>query len=134
MESVRTVFLQMLKEMRGIPSNGDSNVAEAIDRCIDIVIKYAPESDEVRSLAPDAVIAECIVRVGYGTSHYDSETGDCTHDNYASIEEVISGNWSHYDTSMSEALAHDFNLPFNFERYRLTVTADGTRSYKKEKK
>lgn len=78
---------------------------------------------------PSEVIAECIADAGYGTSYYDEETSECTHESYASVTEVISNPeyWKQYEEMLSAPLNHDFNLGFNFDRFRLRVYRDGRR-------
>lgn len=73
------------------------------------------------------VIAEAIVEAGYGTESYSEEDG-CIHECYASIVEVISGDWSEYEDVMSHALNNDFDLGFNFDKYRVRVMSDGSRT------
>ena len=79
------------------------------------------------------VIAECIVEAGYGTESYDPDSGECYHQSYASMVEVVSNPayWKQYEEAMSTPLNHDFGLGFNFLTYRLRVYADGTREAEK---
>lgn len=75
------------------------------------------------------IIAECIATAGYGTNYYDPETYECQHECYASVDKVIKNEkyWSVYDSGMSTPLNNDFNLGFNFNKYRLIVYSDFTK-------
>lgn len=78
-------------------------------------------------MSDSKVIAECIATSGYGTCCFDEETCECQYECYASVDEVISNKeyWSSYEDCMSGPLNADFNLGFNFDRFRLKVFEDG---------
>ena len=84
----------------------------------------------------ETIIAECIASTGYGTDSYDSESGECTHAAYANVDKVILNEafWNNYESILSASLWSDFRLPWGFDSYRLTVTADGTKTFIEEKR
>jgi hypothetical protein len=79
------------------------------------------------------LIAQCIATAGYGTTSYDPETSECSHECYACVDTVILNKeyWAQYD-NMSSVLNDEFDLGFNFNRYRLSVFADGTKKAEHE--
>ncbi len=78
------------------------------------------------------IIAEAIVYASYGTDVYDRVNEECYHARYADIKKVLMNEeyWNQYESDMSQPLANDFNLPFGFETYRLTVYDNGEKHYK----
>lgn len=103
------------------------SISKDSDYTSDICRRLHQAIIERDSLKPDTVIAKCEVEAGYGTSYYDEKNNECYHECYASIIKVLLNEnyWTKYDSSMSETLNHDFSLGHNFDRFILTVTANG---------
>ena len=83
------------------------------------------------------ILAQCYATAGYGTSEYNSETHECTHDCYASVDKILINKnyWKKkYGTSMSKKLNKDFGLGYNFKTFKITVFEDGTYSTTEEKR
>jgi hypothetical protein len=81
-------------------------------------------------------IAVCEVKAGWGTTYYDPETHECAHAQYCYIENVILNKQYWVDEygygcieDYEDNLASSFDLPWDFESYKLTVYSDGTREY-----
>lgn len=78
------------------------------------------------------LVAEAIVDAGYGTAYYDEEAGDCIHECYASIVEVVLNEeyWGKFVNCLDADLNHKFELGFCFDGFRIKVFED--ESYPKE--
>lgn len=75
------------------------------------------------------ILAQCVAEAGYGTGSYDIETGECTHESYATVVEVRcnAAYWRQYGES-SIALSDEFELWASNDTFLLTVYRDGTKT------